>query len=78
MIISDLENKHETIPYEVGDSVRVQQTCTEEEDPESFYYIQAFDKKKGEVLEVIDHTRLQYRVRFGQAEAVLYHEEIIG
>ncbi|MED3984276.1 hypothetical protein P4646_09510 [Peribacillus simplex] len=77
MIISDVENKHEIIPYEVGDSVRVQQTCTEEEDSESFYYIQAFDKKKGEVLKVINHPRLQYRVRFGQAEAVLYHEEIM-
>ncbi|MFE4351306.1 hypothetical protein [Peribacillus butanolivorans] len=77
MIISDFENKHEIIPYAVGDSVRVQQTCTEEEDSESFYYIKEFDKKKGEVLEVINHPRLQYRVRFGQAEAVLYHEEIM-
>ena len=27
-------------------------------------------------MEVIDQPRLQYRVRFGQDEAVLYHEEI--
>ena len=27
-------------------------------------------------MEVIDYPRLQYRIRFGQAEAVLYHEEI--
>ncbi|MED4690635.1 hypothetical protein [Peribacillus frigoritolerans] len=27
-------------------------------------------------MEVIEHPRLQYRVKFGQAEAVLYHEEL--
>ncbi|MGG0413561.1 hypothetical protein [Peribacillus simplex] len=27
-------------------------------------------------MEVIEHPRLQYRVQFGQAEAVLYHEEM--
>lgn len=72
----DTEKKQDMIPYEVGDSVRVQQTCTEKEDSESFYYIHQFEKKKGEVMEVIDHPRLQYRIRFGEAEAVLYHEEI--
>ena len=51
-----MEKKHEIIPYEVGDVVRVQQTCTEEEDSESFYYIQQFEKKKGEVIEVIHHA----------------------
>ncbi|AZV60317.1 hypothetical protein DOZ91_06560 [Peribacillus frigoritolerans] len=33
-------------------------------------------KKKGVILEMIEHPRLQYRVKFGQAEAVLYHEEL--
>lgn len=33
-------------------------------------------KKKGVILEVLEHPRLQYRVKFGQAEAVLYHEEL--
>ncbi|GAA1385329.1 hypothetical protein [Peribacillus frigoritolerans] len=27
-------------------------------------------------MEVIEHPRLQYRLKFGQAEAVLYHEEL--
>ena len=76
MIISDIKKKPEMTPYEVGDVVRVQQTCTEEEDSESFYYIKQFEKKKGEVIEVINQPRLQYRVRFGKDEAVLYHEEI--
>ena len=76
IMMLDTEIKQEIIPYEVGDSVRVHQTCTEKEDSESFYYIQQFEKKKGEVMEVIHLPRLQYRIRFGQAEAVLYHEEI--
>jgi hypothetical protein len=76
LVMLDTEKKQEIFPYEVGDSVRVQQTCTEEEDSESFYYIKPFEKKTGEVMEVIDYPRLQYRIRFGQAEAVLYHEEI--
>jgi hypothetical protein len=30
------------------------------------------------ILEVIEHPRLQYRVKFGQAEAVLFHEELMN
>ncbi|MBT2647649.1 helix-turn-helix domain-containing protein [Bacillus sp. ISL-34] len=60
----------------MGETVYVLQTCTEEEDPESFYYFKQFEKKEGVILEVIEHPRLQYRVKFGQAEAVLYHEEL--
>ncbi|MEE3956191.1 helix-turn-helix domain-containing protein [Peribacillus frigoritolerans] len=62
--------------YEMGETVYVLPTCTEEEDPESFYYFKQFEKKEGVILEVIEHPRLQYRVKFGQAEAVLYHEEL--
>ncbi|WP_251029059.1 MULTISPECIES: helix-turn-helix domain-containing protein [unclassified Bacillus (in: firmicutes)] len=68
--------KMQTASYEVGETVYVLQTCTEEEDPESFYYFKQFEKKEGVILEVIEHPRLQYRVKFGQAEAVLYHEEL--
>ncbi|MBT2718104.1 helix-turn-helix domain-containing protein [Bacillus sp. ISL-57] len=66
----------QTASYEVGETVYVLQTCTEEEDPESFYYFKQFEKKEGVILEVIEHPRLQYRVKLGQAEAVLYHEEL--
>lgn len=76
IMMLETEMKQEIIPYEVGDSVRVQQTCTEEKDSESFYYIQQFEKKKGEVVEVIQHPRLQYRIRFGETVAILYHEEM--
>lgn len=70
------EKNTQTASYEIGETVYVLQTCTEEEDPESFYYFKQFEKKEGLILEVIEHPRLQYRVKFGQAEAVLYHEEL--
>ncbi|MFI8495155.1 helix-turn-helix domain-containing protein [Peribacillus butanolivorans] len=70
------EKNTQTASYEIGESVYVLQTCTEEEDPESFYYFKQFEKKEGVILEVIEHPRLQYRVKFGQAEAALYHEEL--
>ncbi|MBT2606033.1 helix-turn-helix domain-containing protein [Bacillus sp. ISL-53] len=60
----------------MGETVFVLLTCTEEDDPESFYYFKQFEKKEGVILEVIEYPRLQYRVKFGQAEAVLYHEEL--
>ncbi len=64
------------VPYEKGDLVRVQLNVTEEEDSESYYYIKEFEKKRGEVIEVIMQPRLQYRVRFNQQDAILYHEEL--
>ncbi|MFD9628332.1 helix-turn-helix domain-containing protein [Peribacillus muralis] len=70
------EIKSQSESYEVGETVFVRLTCTEEDDPESFYYFKQFAKKEGVILEVIKHPRLQYRVKFGQAEAVLYHEEL--
>ncbi len=77
-IMNKLNHKKNTptVSYEIEESVYVLQTCTEEEDPESFYYFKQFEKKEGVILEVIEHPRLQYRVKFGQAEAVLYHEEL--
>ncbi|MDM5215089.1 helix-turn-helix domain-containing protein [Peribacillus sp. NJ4] len=70
------EKNTQTTSYEIGESVYVLQTCTEEEDAESFYYFKQFEKKEGVILEVIEYPRLQYRVKFGEAEAVLYHEEL--
>lgn len=70
------EKHTQTTSYEIGESVYVLQTCTEEEDAESFYYFKQFEKKEGVILEVIEYPRLQYRVKFGEAEAVLYHEEL--
>ncbi|MGE6614237.1 helix-turn-helix domain-containing protein [Peribacillus sp. NPDC076916] len=70
------EKNTQTESYEMGETVYVLLTCTEEDDPESFYYFKQFEKKEGVILEVIEQPRLQYRVKFGQAEAVLYHEEL--
>lgn len=68
--------KDTLIPFEIGDRVRVQISITEEEDPESFYYLKAFEKKSGLVLEVITKPTLQYKVQFGDQETYLYHHEL--
>lgn len=62
--------------FDIGETVYVLQTCTEKEDAESFYYFKQFENKEGVILEIIQHPRRQYRVKFGQDEAVLYHEEL--
>lgn len=75
-IESDSSYKDTLIPYEIGDRVRVQISITEEEDPESFYYLKAFEKKRGLVLEVITKPTLQYKILFGEQETYLYHHEL--
>ncbi|MFC8564064.1 hypothetical protein [Peribacillus frigoritolerans] len=42
----NLEKNSQPATYEMGETVYVLQTCTEEEDPESFYYFKQFEKKK--------------------------------
>ncbi|MEV5114441.1 hypothetical protein CW306_00485 [Bacillus sp. BA3] len=54
------EKVTQTASYEMGETVYVLQTCTEEEDPESFHFFKQFEKKEGVILEVIEHPRLQY------------------
>ncbi|CAH0298367.1 hypothetical protein [Peribacillus sp. Bi134] len=52
------EKVTQTASYEMGETVYVLQTCTEEEDPESFHFFKQFEKKEGVILEVIEHPRL--------------------
>ncbi|MFD5853764.1 hypothetical protein ACFWGC_26890 [Cytobacillus pseudoceanisediminis] len=75
-IESDSSYKDTLIPFEIGNRVRVQISITEEEDPESFYYLKAFEKKRGLVLEVITKPTLQYKIQFGDQETYLYHHEL--
>lgn len=76
MTIQNHDKKTLLTSFEIGETVYVLQTCTEKEDAESFYYFKQFEKKEGVILEIIEHPRLQYRVKFNQDEAVLYHEEL--
>ena len=72
----DISDDIQIHPFQVGDKVRVQILVTEEEDPESFYYLKEFDRKTGEILGIKTDPLLQYKVNFGQKEAILYHREL--
>lgn len=73
--IFDFQND-EVVPFQKGDKVRVTIQTSENEDPESYYYLKQFEKKKGLVKKVIHKPKLQYIVCFGDEDAYLYHEEL--
>ncbi|MED3554245.1 hypothetical protein [Cytobacillus praedii] len=64
------------LPYEIGEKVQIHISITEDEDPESFYYLKEWLGKKGVIEEVIRKPRLQYKVIFKEKEVFLYHNEI--
>lgn len=64
------------IPYAVENLVQVQILIAEDKDPESYYYLKQWEKKKGLIIEVISHPTLQYRVQFGNDEGIFYHHEL--
>ncbi|MDQ7861079.1 hypothetical protein RCO48_08695 [Peribacillus frigoritolerans] len=41
-----MKKNKQTASYEMGETVFVLLTCTEEDDPESFYYFKQFEKKR--------------------------------
>lgn len=65
------------LPYQVGDIIRINLNVSPDEDPETYYYLEGFVKKKGIIQEVIQKPRLQYLVLFGDHLLYLYHEEIL-
>lgn len=64
------------IPFEVGDMVRITIPKYKRADPESFYYLQDFLKKRGVITKVVHAPSLQYHVDFDGREAILYHDEV--
>jgi len=68
----------ETIsPYEIGDRVQIVIPVQKRKDPESFFYLQDFSKKRGVVLRALTHAKLQYEVEVGTKIAIVYHEELM-
>lgn len=66
----------EVIPFEVSDQVRIVIPDYKRGDPESFYYLSDFERKRGEVLKVVHAPSLQYHVDFDGRTAIVYHDEI--
>lgn len=68
--------EHEVMPYEVGDSVRVDPECLDENDVLNYNYLFDFLKKRGMVTKVIHKPTLQYEVAFGDTIAFMYHQDL--
>lgn len=66
----------EVVPYEIGDSVRVDIDSLDEEDVLNYYYLLDFLKKKGIVTKVIYKPQLQYEVAYGNTIACMYHGDL--
>lgn len=68
--------EEDILPYEIGERVYIINRVSEEIDPEAFYYLKQWEKKRGEVAEIIPHPRLQYKVQIGKEVIYAYHEEL--
>lgn len=64
------------VPYEIGDSVRVDVDSLDENDVLNYNYLLDYLKKKGVVTKVIHNPRLQYEVAYGDTIACMYHEDL--
>lgn len=68
--------EHEIVPYEIGDSVRVDPDSLDENDVLNYNYLLDFLKKKGIVTKVIHKPILQYEVAYGDTIACMYHKDL--
>lgn len=68
--------EHEIVPYDVGDSVRVDPDSLDENDVLNYNYLLDYLKKKGIVTKVIHKPTLQYEVAYGDTIACMYHKDL--
>lgn len=66
----------DVLPFEIGDMVRITIPKYKRADPESFYYLQDFTKKRGVITKVVSAPSLQYHVDFDGRNAIVYHDEV--
>lgn len=65
------------VAFDIGDRVHIIIPEHKLHDTESFFYLQDFLKKRGTVLKVLAHLKLQYKVEFGNKIAIVYHDELV-
>lgn len=68
--------EQEIVPYEIGDSVRVDPDSLDGNDVLNYNYLIDFLKKKGIVTKVIHKPTLQYEVTYGDTIACMYHKDL--
>lgn len=68
--------EHELVPYEIGDTVRVDPNSLDENDVLNYNYLLDFLKKEGIVTKVIHKPTLQYEVAYKDTNAFMYHKDL--
>lgn len=76
LLIEETPYIEEILPYEIGDTVRVDIDSLDESDVLNYNYLLDFLKKKGTVKRVIHKPTLQYEVRYGDTIAFMYHKDL--
>ncbi|MEK4488036.1 hypothetical protein MHH81_21230 [Psychrobacillus sp. FSL H8-0484] len=66
----------EIVPYEIGDTVRVDPDKLAEKDVLNYNYLLEYLRKKGIVKKVIKNPTLQYEIAYGDKIAFLYHTDL--
>lgn len=66
----------EVVPYEINDQVQIAIPDYKRDDPESFYYLSDFERKRGGVLKIVYEPSLQYHIDFDGKTAIVYHDEV--
>lgn len=61
---------------QIGEHVQIYIPEHKVKDPESFFYLQDFIKKRGVVVKVVEQLKLQYEVEVGNRIAFVYHDEL--
>lgn len=76
LLIEETPYIEEVLPYELGDSVRVDIDILDENDVLNYNYLLDFVKKKGIVKKIVHKPTLQYEVAFGDTIAHMYHKDL--
>ncbi|WP_338657350.1 hypothetical protein V6B14_22490 (plasmid) [Sporosarcina psychrophila] len=74
---AELKSVELIMTFEIGDRVQITIPEYKQRDTESFFYLQDFLNKRGTVLKVLEHLKIQYEVEVENKIAIVYHDELI-
>lgn len=72
----ELQRNIDIIPFDKNDNVRIVILDYKKSDPESYYYLLGYERKRGRVMKVVEKPSLQYHVEFDGRIAIVYHDEL--
>jgi len=73
----NVENSEIPFAFEIGNRVHIIIPAEKLNHSESVFYLQDFINKRGVILKVLEHAKLQYEVEIGNRVAIIYHDELV-